>query len=95
MKNIVALSFALFSAHASADMVITLKDGVKEVPQSLMRTLSGQNYTIKPAWNEPRLTPQSLPKDVWQRAQRNPAMAILLRGEMTLESKLPEGVERI
>jgi subtilisin family serine protease len=95
MKNIVAISFALLSAHASADMVITLKDGVKDVPQSLMRTLSGQNYTVKPAWNEPRLTLQSLPKDVWQRAQRNPAMAILLRGEMALESKLPEGVERI
>lgn len=95
MKKTIAIALAFFSAHASADMVITMKQGVSQIPPAIARSLVGLDYTIKTAWNEPRLTLQSLPKDVWQRASRQPAMAILVRGELALEAKLPEGVERI
>jgi hypothetical protein len=95
MKKILPFAAVLLSAPASADVVITMKSGVTQIPSGLLRSLSGQSFEVKQAWNEPRLTLQSLPKDVWQRARRQPAMAILVRGEAVMESALPAGVERI
>lgn len=95
MKYIIpALSLA-FAAHAQADSVITMKEGVSEIPASIRTLLSGLEYQVKPMWTSSRATLQSLPKDVWQRAQRRPQMAILVQGSMPLEAVLPEGVAQI
>jgi subtilisin family serine protease len=95
MKKIIIISALLFSVPASADMVITFKQGVSEIPASVRKLLEGRSYEFKSVWSEPRLTLQNLPKDVWQQALRQPAMAVLLRGDLQLESALPESVERI
>lgn len=95
MKNLILVGALVFSVQAHADTVITFKNGVREIPSSIKKMLNGQSYEVKQAWQEQRLTLQNLPKDVWQRAQRQPAMAILLRGALPRESALPAGVERI
>jgi subtilisin family serine protease len=95
MKKIIAFSAMLMSASASADMVVVLKQGVNKIPKDVQELISGYSYEVKNAWNEPRLTLQSLPKTVWQRAQRQPQMALLVRGNFFYESKLPSSVERM
>lgn len=95
MKYILsALSF-IFAAHAQADSVITMKAGVAELPASMRALLSGLQYEVKPMWTTSRATLQNLPRDVWQRAQRSPQMAILVRGSFVSGITLPEGVAHI
>jgi len=95
MKSLItALSFA-FVAQAHADSVIIMKEGISEIPTTVRAILSGHEYQVKPMWTKPHLTLQSLPKDVWQRAQRQPQMAIRVEGTVALESLLPEGVASI
>jgi len=68
---------ALFAvAQAHADTVITMNEGVSQIPASVRTLLDGRKYHVKPLWTEPHLTLQNLPRDVWQRAQRQPYMAI-------------------
>ncbi|MEY4064309.1 MAG: hypothetical protein RIR26_517, partial [Pseudomonadota bacterium] len=95
MKKIFALFVLLFSTPAWADVVIVMKPQVRALPESVAVLLQGRRYTVKEAWKEDRLVLQNLPRTTWEKALRQPAMAVLLEGEWELESALPEGVERI
>lgn len=95
MNRIFLILALLFSTPAWADVVIVLKPQVRALPESLAVLLQGRRYTVKEAWKDDRLVLQNLPRTTWEKALRQPSMAVLLEGAWELESALPEGVERI
>jgi subtilisin family serine protease len=80
MKRILCLAALLGSTTALADSVITFKPGVHSIPSDVQATLLGSRYEVKRAWTAPMFTVQSLPRTPWERARRQPSLALLVYG---------------
>lgn len=73
---LVILFFLMFMPVTYADQVVTFKAGINEIPPEIRNQLQAVPYKIKKAWTENRFVIQNLPKTVWDRALRQPNLAI-------------------
>lgn len=94
--SLIALGALGFQSQGLADTVITFKEGVTELPQTLVENLQGLNYSVKNAWpDKDRFVIQSLPRDTWDKVLRTSRLAIRIHGQNMVSVADVPGIESV
>jgi len=96
MKYAILIVLGLESFQVSAATIVQFRGDVKTLPSSFQTELSGDNYEVKPYWEETRMTIQRLPTSTWDQIKRQPNLAIRIANlPLTLNFKDDPTIERI